>query len=584
MQTQEAKTPSPLTWWERLVRVESVNPEEVRQGRIFNILMVISAVLVTYVAALFGISHLLGYLDLTTTIIAAAFPLLFVPFSLMCIVLAKRGHLRRVVSLYVWVNLIGIATACFIFDGPTSVAWLLFLWTITVAGTLIAPHYSLIMTGLVIGYYLVLLITQQLGLYSALVVLTAEARIFQLFGLVLAMLATTAGLLTYLNMRSLNSTLGNLTATTQELERSQQDLEQRVAERTLVLEQRAAQFRAIVGVEEATTGITELRELLDTAAALISTNFGITHVGIYLVDDMHERLRLRATSDDVARQRFERWESLRLDTSGLPQSAVATARPRLASGHADLSRWQGQAEWPDMQSEIALPLETAGHVIGVLDLLSHQAGMFNQIAREALVLLASNLAATIEKVRLLTEMQGSLTRLEKYQEEDAVRGWRMALARRGQRLDYAYDRMIIRNGLPEDLNAFVSTHSPVHVQTVEHAGLYWLLAPLRVQQQLIGTLSFESSRPWTEDQQRLVTTVVDQLGLALENARLLEDTRLSAQRERARGEIVGRVRASVQIDAVLRSAVEELGRALQVETARIQLLPPSDKVSEKTGG
>ncbi|HUM37703.1 MAG TPA: hypothetical protein PLQ85_12600, partial [Anaerolineae bacterium] len=77
-----------------------------------------------------------------------------------------------------------------------------------------------------------------------------------------------------------------------------------------------------------------------------------------------------------------------------------------------------------------------------------------------------------------------------------------------------------------------------------------------------------------------------QLGLALENARLLEDTRLSAQRERARGEIVGRVRGSVQIDAVLRSAVEELGRALQVDRARIQLLPPSGsgRANPKVGG
>lgn len=584
MAAQSATTSSSLNWWERWVGVESSDPEIARQGRVFNVLMIISTVLVLYVAALFFISNLLGYLDFRTAIIAAAFPLAFVPASLGCIALAKRGYLRRVVPLYVWLNFVGISTACFIFDGPISVAWLLFLWTITVAGTLIAPHYSLTMTALVVGYYMLLLGAAELGLYSAPITLTPEARLFQTYGLIIAMLITTAGLLTYLNMRSLNSTLGNLVVTTQELEHSQQELEQRVEDRTLALRQRAAQFRAIVGVAQGTTGITDVGELLPTAADLICTDFGITHVGIYLVDDTHEQLRLRATSGGIAAQRFEGWQNLRLVDSGLLQSVVATARLRLASTPAEFARWQGQEDWAEIHSEIALPLETTGRIIGVLDLLSDQVEAFDQATREALVLMANNLAASIENALLLSQMQESLIRLEKYQEEDVVRGWRMALARRNRRLDYAYDRLVVRPGLPEDLSQLVEAHPPTRVETLEYAGSHWLMAPLRVQQRLLGTLTFESPLPWTADQRRLAETVVDQLGLALENARLLEDTRLSAQREQARGEIVGRVRGSVQIDAVLRSAVEELGRALQVERARIQLLPPSGRVNEKAGG
>ncbi|MBN1922679.1 MAG: GAF domain-containing protein [Anaerolineae bacterium] len=593
---------APLNWWERLVRVESSDPDIVRQGRVFNILMLISTGLVIYVSAVFVISYLLGYLDLSTALIAAAFPLAFVPASLLAIVSAKRGYLRRVVPLYVWANFVGIAIACFIFDGPTSVAWLLFLWTTTVAGTLIAPRYSLLITALVVGYYVLLLGAAQLGLYSAPIALTTEAKIFQIFALVIAMLITTAGLLTYLNMSSLNSTLGNLVVVTQDLERSQQELEQRVEDRTLALQERATQFRAIVGVGQGTTGITDLEELLQAAADLICTNFGVTHVGIYLVDDVHEHLRLRATSAAVpgteggavaplvpAPNRFERWQNLRLGDPGLLQSVVATARPRLASTPAEFARWQGQADaasgnitpWVEIRSELALPLEAGGRIMGVLDILSAQVEAFDQGAREALSLMANNLEAAIENVLLLGRMQESLIRLEKYEEEDVVRGWRMALARRNQRLDYAYDRLVVRPGLPEDLSQLVEDHPPSRVETLEYAGSHWLMAPLRVQQRLLGTLTFESPRPWTADQRRLAETVVDQLGLALENARLLEDTRLSAQRERARGEIVGRVRGSVQIDAVLRSAVEELGRALQVERARIQLLPPRQETARQ---
>lgn len=584
MEARTAAASLTLSWWERLVRVEAADAETARRGRIFNILMVISTGLVTYIAGLFIASHLLGYLDRLTAIIAAAFPLAFVPISIACMVLSKRGHLRRLVPAYVWLNFVGISLAAFVFDGPTSVAWLLFLWTITIAGTLIAPRYSLIMTGLVLGYYFLLLGAMQLGVYTAPIALPPQAQSFLIYGIILAMLVTTAGLLTYLNMRSLNSTLSDLVTTAQELERSQLQLEQRVEERTQALQRRAAQFRAIIEVNQGIAGAAELGALLQTAAELIGAHFGYTHVGIYLVDDLQEWLRLHAASGGVALQLFEARGKLRLGQPGLVQNAVATARAQLTSAAADLAVWRGQAEGAEIRAEMALPLKTAGRIIGVLDILSAEAGAFDQAAREALDVMANSLAATIVTVRLLSETRNSLARLERYQEEDAVRGWRMALARRNRRLDYAYDRLEITTDMPEDISRLVAAHPLAGLEVIEREGVYWLLAPLRVQQQLLGMLTFESSRPWTEDQRRLTETVVDQLGLALENARLLEDTRLSAQRERARGEIVGRVRSSVQIDAVLRSAVEELGRALQVERARIQLLPPAAKVGEKSGG
>lgn len=584
MEAKPAATPVSLSWWERFVRVESADSETVRQGRIFNILMVVSTGLVLYLAGIFVITHLLGYLERETTIIAAAFPLAFVPVSLACIVLAKRGYLRRLVPAYVWLNFVGIAAAVFVFDGPTSVAWLLFFWTITIAGTLIAPRYSLIMTVIVVAYYLLLLGASWLGIYSAPIALPEQAQTFQTFGLIIALLITTAGLLTYLNMRSLNTTLGNLVSTTQELERSQQQLEQRVAERTEALERRATQFRAIIEVEQGLTGVTELQQLLQTAANLVGARFGYADVGIYLLDDVQEWLRLRAASGGaVSGGRFAARQNLRLSHSGLLQSATATGRTQFTADAAALADWKAASTGPEICSEIALPLKTSGRIIGVLDILS-TAATLEQPAREALDVMASNLASTIENVRLLNETRASLARLERYQEEEAVRGWQLALARRNQRLDYAYDRVELQPGIPEDTGWLEEVRGTTTLSVMEREGAHWLLAPLMVQQQLVGTLAFESPHPWTEDQRRLADTVVDQLGLALENARLLEDTRLSAQRERARGEIVGRVRASVQIDAVLRSAVEELGRALQVETARIQLLPPAPRTAEQSGG
>ncbi len=69
----------------------------------------------------------------------------------------------------------------------------------------------------------------------------------------------------------------------------------------------------------------------------------------------------------------------------------------------------------------------------------------------------------------------------------------------------------------------------------------------------------------------VVVAVADQAALSLENARLLDETERSAQRERAINEINSRVRQTIDLDSILKTAVNELGQALGAArvTARI---------------
>lgn len=85
--------------------------------------------------------------------------------------------------------------------------------------------------------------------------------------------------------------------------------------------------------------------------------------------------------------------------------------------------------------------------------------------------------------------------------------------------------------------------------------------------QLIGALGVrrEQSGPWSEDELALVTTVTDQLAQTLENLRLLDETTRRAAREQMAGEITGRIREAVEIEAVLERALSELGHAFAAE-------------------
>jgi len=191
--------------------------------------------------------------------------------------------------------------------------------------------------------------------------------------------------------------------------------------------------------------------------------------------------------------------------------------------------------------------------------------------------LADGIAVAVTNTQSMTETSATLARLERYQEQDALRAWRQALARRQMQIGYTFDSGFVypvEVGAASDVTA-AQAMTDVTTQ-INDAGQHLLLAPIRIQNRNVGVLSFEKSAPWAEEQIQLARFVVEQLDLALDNARLLEETRLRANQERARSDIVGRVRAMTSTDAILRNAARELGLALQVERSRIQLLPPGE--------
>ncbi len=81
----------------------------------------------------------------------------------------------------------------------------------------------------------------------------------------------------------------------------------------------------------------------------------------------------------------------------------------------------------------------------------------------------------------------------------------------------------------------------------------------------------EGQREWTSDQQSLVDAVATQAAIALENARLVSESRQIALRERMVAEINTKIWASATIDGVLQTVIKELGRRLNASSATIEL-------------
>ncbi|MGD9048605.1 MAG: hypothetical protein PVF77_11170, partial [Anaerolineae bacterium] len=78
-------------------------------------------------------------------------------------------------------------------------------------------------------------------------------------------------------------------------------------------------------------------------------------------------------------------------------------------------------------------------------------------------------------------------------------------------------------------------------------------------------------RQWTEDEIALVESISEQLGQALESARLFADTQRGAERERLIGEITAKIRASTDMKAILETTAAELGQVLGTSRALVRL-------------
>jgi GAF domain-containing protein len=95
-----------------------------------------------------------------------------------------------------------------------------------------------------------------------------------------------------------------------------------------------------------------------------------------------------------------------------------------------------------------------------------------------------------------------------------------------------------------------------------------VFAPLVVGGQWIGFINaqFKEKIALTESHIRRLASIAGQAAVAIQNIALLEQTRAKAQREQMLREITARVRGSADVDTIMKTAVQDIGRALGRKT------------------
>ena len=366
-----------------------------------------------------------------------------------------------------------------------------------------------------------------------------------------------------------------LAISNQELTQLRDDLESRIQERTASLEKRALQLEALSSMARNITSIKDLDALLPNTTRLVSEQFGFYHTGIFLMDAANEFAELKAANSEGGRQMLARGHRLPLDVNSIVGFVALRGDPRIAIDVGADTAFFNNPDLPETRSEMALPLRAGRRVIGVLDVQSREKNAFSQDDIFVLSTLADQIAVAIENVQLFEENQKALSEARTAFENYVRQEWR-SFSQKEKHSGFIYDGKQVA---PLDKKFYSETpasHRKLDKPSIDDQSSTISL-PIKLRGQTIGVLDVRSRggvREWTRGEISLLEAAADRAALALENARLVESAQQRASRERTIGEISARIGAVSDIDSILQTAVEELGRKLTGATEVVLELDP----------
>ncbi|MGF1507210.1 MAG: GAF domain-containing protein [Anaerolineae bacterium] len=352
------------------------------------------------------------------------------------------------------------------------------------------------------------------------------------------------------------------------------------------------QIDAAAVVAEVATSAVTLNELLETVVERIRDAYEFYHAQVFLVDDGGRMARLRARTGRAGEALLARSHALPVGSQSVVGRATASAEPVVVNDVTRSATHRPNPLLPRTRAELALPLIAEGEVIGVIDVQSIEPDVFQPEDIRTLQLMASQLAASIQQARLvdalqvaadenralLAEAQRNLRQIEDLNRRLTREGWSDYMRARRMQSGVGYTateegQLVADTRWSAPMRQAYNGEQSVIIRQDRHAHVAAI--PLRVRGEVIGVMELErgGDNPWTDDDLQMAETLVDRMALALENARLYEQSTLAVEREQFVNTLSQQVQGAESIDDVLRTALVELGDLLGAARGVVQISP-----------
>jgi len=384
----------------------------------------------------------------------------------------------------------------------------------------------------------------------------------------------------------------------------------------------ALEFETAAEIARDISSSLDLDELLKKATDLIRARFDFYHAAVFLKDVAGEFVVIREATGDAGAQLKRSGYKLGVGSKSIIGFVAGNGEQLVVNDTTRDATYYANALLPETRSEAAIPLKAREQILGVLDVQSNKAYAFSDDNLRILQILSDQLAIAVVNSELFAETQEHLaqhrllhhitttaasgTTLDEAL-QSAVNGLQVTLGgdrvaimladREKKMLEvraavgYASDIYDLRIAVGTGITGWAAAHRrTLRIRNVQEDPRYIagttntrseMAVPLVYRSELLGVLNVESEQPsaYTETDEELLGTLGGSLAAIIANARLLEQIRAQAERERVLFEITDKIRRTTDMQTILTTTVSELTRAVGANRAHIKvgITPPNGK-------
>ena len=372
-------------------------------------------------------------------------------------------------------------------------------------------------------------------------------------------------------------------------------LENRVTERTRQLQVRSDQLMTASEVGRDATSLLDTEQLIRRTVGLIKESFDLYYVGLFTVDESGEWAVLKAGTGAAGEAMLRRGHRLSIgrglsapteERRSMIGWCITNNQARIALEALDDPVRLATPDLPDTRSEAAIPLRSRGQVLGAMTIQSAKPGAFDKETIAVFQNMADQVAVALDNARLFTQIQSALESSHQAYAEITRQAWQEKL--------HSKPVLLRRDSFGLSKKVLGGADYPVKLAFSKISGAESVTIPIRTRGQTIGYInakkrpsasqselgqppigsemsSAENLPKWRPDEVKLLESLIDQMGIALDSARLFEESQLKAKREQTVGDITSHIRATLDIHDILQTAGREMRAALDLAEVEIRL-------------
>lgn len=323
--------------------------------------------------------------------------------------------------------------------------------------------------------------------------------------------------------------------------------------RTADLNRKLEQNRVAIEISQIINQNLDRHILLEQVVNLTQERFNLYYSGIFLVEKGGQIAVLQAGSGDAGKMMLAKHHSLDVNETSMIGWSIKNKKPRISLDVGSEAVRFKNPDLPLTRSEIALPLISHDNVMGALTLQSTFNGAFSEDDIVTLQGVADMIATALENSQLIQETSDNLKQINALHQKYLETAWNEKIIE-NEGIKYIYESKSAAEG--------IESSSTVSI-------------PMALRGQEIGTLNLEmDGASITKEEFALVEAIINQTALALENARLLEETQKKVGLEHMLNDLTTRFSRALDVDQILRIALQELGHLSQVSEVSVYIKSP----------